>query len=201
MSQNRGRKIFKNGQNLSNFYLDKKGQNSKFSAPRFARGPNFFKSENLLKLRESPFPLYPPPRSSLTARSRPESYASAAAQTGQNPKFSILKKFFGNFTMTCMMTFLLRQSLLFLSQNRGRKFPKSWKNLEQFLFRQERPKFKNFRPSLRSGRIFKVRKSFKAKGKPIPPLSSPEIDLTVDLAQNLMPRRPPKIGQNQKFST
>ena len=78
--------------------------------------------------------------------------------------------------MTCMMTFLLRQSLLFLSQNRGRKFPKIWKNLEQFLLRQERPKFKNFRPSLRSGRIFKVKKFFKAKGKPIPPLSSPEID-------------------------
>ena len=81
--------MVKNGQNHSNFYLDKKGQNSKFSAPRFARG-EFLKSGNLLKLRESPFPLYPPPRSSLTARSRPESYASAAAQTGQNPKFSSL---------------------------------------------------------------------------------------------------------------
>ena len=93
LSQNRGRKIFKNGQNHSNFYLDKKGQNSKFSAPRFARGPNFFKSENLLKLRESPFPLYPPPRSTLTGRSRPESYASAAAQTGQKSQIYNFENF------------------------------------------------------------------------------------------------------------
>ena len=88
--------------------------------------------------------------------------------------------------MTCMMTFLLRQSLLFLSQNRGRKFPKIWKNLEQFLFRQERPKFKIFGPSLRSGPIFKVRKSFKAKGKPIPPLSSPEIELNSSISPRIL---------------
>ena len=79
---------------------------------------------------------------------------------------------------------------------------KIWTKLEQFLLRQQNPKFKIFRPSLRSGRFFKVKKSFKAKGKPIPPLSSPEIDPNGSiLAQNLMPRRPPKIVQNPKFST
>ena len=131
LSQNRGLKLSKFEKIWSNFYLDKKHQNSKFFAPRFARG-EFLMSENFLKLKESPFPLYLPPRSSLTARSRPESYASAAAQIGQNPNFSTSKIFSKFFPMTCMMTFFAKANLAFLSQNRGRKLPKFGKIQSNF---------------------------------------------------------------------
>ena len=130
LSQNRGLKLPKFGKIQSNFYLDKKDQNSKIFAPRFARG-EFLKSENFLKLKESPFPLYPPPRSTLTGRSRPESYASAAAQNWPKPKIFNLKNFSKNFPMTCMMTFFAQAKLAFLSQNRGlklSKFEKIWSN-------------------------------------------------------------------------
>ena len=153
LSQNRGLKLPKFGKIQSNFYVDKKDQNSKIFAPRFARG-EFLKSENFLKLKESPFPLYPPPRSTLTGRSRPESYASAAAQTGQNPKFSILKKISKCFSHDVYDdVFCLGKTCFF-----GAKIDvKNFQNLKKFrkiFIKTIKVKLQNFSPLASLGAVF-----------------------------------------------
>ena len=128
----------KNWKNFEKFLFRQEKSNFKIFRPSLRSGRNF-KSGNLLKLRESPFPLYPPPRSSLTARSRPVSYASAAAQNWPKPKIFNLKIFSKFFPMRCMMTFFAKAKPAILSQNRGQKISKFGKILKIFLFIQEIP--------------------------------------------------------------
>ena len=95
---------------------------------------------------------------------------------GQNPKFSTSIFFQNFFPWGVWWRFSLRQNLLFWAKIEVENF-QIWTNLEKIFIYARNTIFQNFSPLASLGANKKVRKFFKAKGKPIPPLSSPEIEL------------------------
>merc|ERR1711989_42723 len=93
LSQNRGRKF----QKLEKFLLKTRNTKIQNFSPLASLGANK-KTENFLKLRESPFPLYPPPRSTLNGSISPSMLCLGGRQNWPKPKIFNLRKIFNFFS-------------------------------------------------------------------------------------------------------